>query len=52
MNRRELGWPLAMVLGGWAGVAFQALAQTVSRMPRIGVLRCAGVRRATTRGSA
>lgn len=39
MNRRELGWTLAKVLGGWAGVALSARAQTVPRMPRIGVLR-------------
>lgn len=39
MNRRELGWKLVMALGGWAAFAQQARAQTVSRLPRIGVLR-------------
>jgi len=39
MIRRELGWKLAMVLGGWAGIALQAQAQTAPRQPRIGVLR-------------
>lgn len=40
MNRRQLGWKLAMALGGWTGFALQAQAQTmVPRRPRIGVLR-------------
>jgi putative tryptophan/tyrosine transport system substrate-binding protein len=40
MNRREFGWKLAMVPGGWAGLALHAQAQTaVPRPPRIGVLR-------------
>jgi putative tryptophan/tyrosine transport system substrate-binding protein len=40
MNRRELGWALALVPVGWAGFALRAQAQTtVPRQPRIGVLR-------------
>ncbi len=39
MNRRELGWKLALVLGGWAGVALHARPQSAPRLPRIGVLR-------------
>lgn len=39
MNRRELGKKLAVALGGAAGCACPALAQTMPRSPRIGVLR-------------
>lgn len=40
MNRRELGWALALVPGGWLGFALRVQAQaTGPRQPRIGVLR-------------
>lgn len=39
MNRRQLGWQLALALGGWAGFGLPAGAQTVAKLPRIGVLR-------------